>query len=600
MRSPWLIHMALIAAGLGALLGSSTRVRAEEPNARSDARLTQAFSVEVRAADLGEVVARLAKALGVRMDTQPEIGGRRITAYASKASLFSVQQSTAALFHTRWSASGTGAETHYQLLNDTGVHAQADRLRLQRRQTFLTSLMATEASLRTRDAQDVTDELRESVNRRLSFLPPKALDELSPDFVRQASLLAPLRLGMLPTLQREGSVWASFRGLPLPQQELLASFVIQRFRQQRLRQRAADRDRELGETPRSRPTVLSAGIASGGSLGPAVLDYPQARMEYRLLHGDRWTGSVLQVRVGASDNWTTAILPSVLYDIPDYASLYPEARQKPGELNLEKNLNVRIDTETMNWDQALTAMAKTAGINVMSDSYPRPSVFRPSGPGPILIGTTVRETLDKVSQYYGYVWWRYGDFYLFRHRLWAEEERVAVPQRVLQSIGANLTRDGALSNEDLTALAGLTDEQLLSMHLYGRAASAPYAPQDAFDLNQIQIVRAALLMAAQMDPQQLRLARDEGIPYSLMSPVQQFIFGSMVFDRGIVYTPQDQDLWVLRLTDDFKRERTSTGGSETGALRILFDFGSPGVRTATLAIRAPVVEAAPAAPPTAE
>lgn len=549
------------------------------------------LSLEVRSANVGELAEQLSSSVGVGLDVDPELAGQRVTLYADKTRVRDLQVGLGELFATEWERRAQGSTVRYFLPHNERLGTEARRLMTQRRQQFLTNLLQTARSIRQRNSEIVAREIRAGVARRLPYLSELSLDEISPDFIQQTLLLQPLTQGMGPVLIRSGSAWTPFLRLPATYQNLFAGFYMEQFQGGNPAARVAD----------SRGT-------------PLVLNYPQARLEYRLLHGDRWTGTMLLSRVGASDNWATAYLPSSLYDLPDYSALYPQVEERPTDDEVRTPIDVLIDTEKMNWDQALTHFARTAKINVLSDAYPRPMVFRPAGRGPIIGGTDIGHTLDRICDYYGYFWWKQGDFYHFRNRYWGEEERVAVPERVRQQMGRSLARASRLQTQDLMALAALSDEQLMSMRLYGAAAGQTYAPPEAFDYNEIQLVRAGLNLLGQMNDAQREQARAEGLPFLLMSPVQQMVFASAAFDRGMTLNPEEADLWRVRFLDRFERQKLPAGWSEVGDLKIDFQFGEDSVRRAVLPIRvpaaaapsgsnpmpAPRVEPKPVVPPKAE
>jgi len=583
MQTRRLTKLSLLAAAM-ALAGAAGRSAAQQPDARTDARLERPVSVEGRSADVRDVVTRLSDALDVEMTAQPATAGRRVTLYANKASLFSIQQALAALYHARWQKFGEGDQSRYELVNNTQLQAQADRIRQTRRAEFVNRLLQTEADLRRRDPEAVAAEFRLDVSGRVPDLSGRPMEDLTPDFLRQSLLLAPLRMGMTGALARNGGVWAAFGDLPAGHQQLLADFYL--YREDPNAGRAAVEASGNGERVEGAAETVRA---SEGVLGPQVLDYPQARLEYRVLYGDRWTGPVLLARVGSSDNWATAMLPSVLFDLPDYATLYPEAAFHPGDPMLDRNLNVRIDTAALTWDQAIATIGRAAGINVLTDSYLRPSVFRPKGPSPIIVGTTIRETLDRTARYYGYAWWRHGDFFLFRHRQWAEEQRVSPPERVTQAISASLADGGRLGSADWKALSGLTDEQLLTLNLYAKAAGRPYVPADSLDLNEIQL-QLGLMMAGQMTDSQLSMARRDGLPYYRMSDAQQQLFVYAAYDRGLPIMWEEATRWRWRIDENFSRQRLPAGWAEAGDARFTFDFGPAGRRTTDLSLRVPAAE----------
>jgi hypothetical protein len=579
-----------IAAGLLAAAGAFGPVTAQPdpggepdlrqgPDPRFDRRLSREVSLEVRSAALGDVVDRLASALKMDLETEPGATDPRISVYARKTTVFSLQQALAALFHTEWQRLGAGERARYRLLNSNPLDEQAGRLREQRHAGFLKRLLEMEQTVRLRNARTVVDEVRASLASRYPDLPEESLSAITPAYLRQTLILNPLRGALSRTLLRTGTAWTWFQNLPAHQQAALANFYVLR---------------QLSGAPDARVTGPATAPRSGGQFYPEeiaqVLDAPQARVEYRLLYGDRWTGTLLMARIGASDNWATVLLPSSLFELPDYASLYPEAQARPGDRELRRNLNVRIDTATQSWDQALAVIAKAAGISVLTDSFPRPVVFRSPGADPVIVGTTVAETLDRVTEYYGYVWWRLGDFYLFRSRMWADEARAAVPDRLLQSLARSMVESGRLSPEDLEDIAALTDEQLLTLYFHGHAAGRVSLPEDRFDLDEIQLIRAGLTLLSQMTDDQRAAARGSGLPFSLMTPAQQFVMTSVAYDRGLPTDPFFQQWWRFQVSESYGDQRLATSRIAAGKLGLAFDFRQAGLLETELPLRATLVE----------
>lgn len=530
--------------------------------------LARELTVEVRSAGLADLVERLGASVALPMSAAPEIGRERVTLYAGSATTASLQQALAALYHTEWSG-GPGERAGMRLEDHDELLAAARGLRGRRNALFITRLLETQQALGRRTHESLAAAIRTGVARREPYLSRETLADITPEFIRQTLLLGPLRMGMGATLARNGNVWAPFQRLPAASQGLLAAFFLE--------QAAPEGEAEAVRTD------------SGGP-SPFVLNYPQARLEYRLLYGDRWTGNVLLVRVGASDNWAEALLPSVLYDLPDYGSLYPEARVRPSDDALYKSTTLQINPETMSWDVALTTVARAAGIRVLSDSYPRPSVFASATPAPAITGLTFNELIERMAAYYGYVWWQEGDFFLFRSRMWAEEGRVAVPESVLQALGRDIGDDRRLAAHNFATLASLSDEQTLTLHLSGSAAGRPIVPTDHFDYGEIQLARYGLVMLAQMNDEQRTLARGEGIPVRLLPAPAQSIFAATAFDRGIDLDPDEADRWTLRVTEQFDRQRLQAGLAEVGTLQFRFDYGAAGDRRTTLALRAPALD----------
>ena len=571
MRTSWsLLRPASLLIGL-ALLCAGARSGLAQAEPAADGRLSRGVTLEVRAATVGSTVDRLGAALDIPMETDRSLSGERITLYAPNARVSQLQQALASLFQSTWVATGSGEQARYRLRGNDALLARAETLRGQRRSQFLARLLELETDVGRRGAAASAQRVRAAVAARRPDLPQESLDQITADYVAQALLLEPLRFGLGSTLLRTDVAWTPLARLNQRQLNLAATFYLGR---------APDSVVEAAEDGTSVPTPTG--------LDPAALRWPRARVEYRMLYGDRWSGPQLLTRVGTSDSWANALLSSALFPLPDYASLYTIVR--PTDTATYRPIDVKIDPTVQTWDQALAAISRRADINVVSDVYLRPDVFRPAEPKRILEGINLAQLLDKVSDYYGYVWWKEGDFYVFRHRMWAEERRVAVPDRTLQSMGASLAADQALSSEALTNLAALSEEQLLTLHLYGTAAGRADAPLAAFDFEEMSLLRAGLTLFSQLSESQRELARGRGVPFAVMNPVQQYLFSSLAYDRGVILNPDDQAEWSFRLTDRFERRRVGAGWAEVGQISLDFDCGIHGTRTTTMAARVPAYE----------
>jgi hypothetical protein len=548
-------------------------VRPAAPGAVVDPALAQTLNAEVRTAPVADVLAGLSRTFRVTLDAEPQVGARRVTLRAREAPLSGLLDALGALYHTTWATQAGGAGGLYRLSADFDLQTQAAALRRPRRAAFLQRLYAAQEAVLRGNGDALAASLQDGLAQREPYLPDAVLNGIDGTFLAESLLLLPLRGGLGSPLLASAAAGLPLARVPPRHQSYFAEFVA-------------------GQS--------AGGInAAASAVSPEVLFAPRARAEYRFLYGDRWTGDVLETRVGVTDHWAVSTIASMLFDLPDYGALYPEGHSLPPAQGLEQRVAVEIDTDAQSWDQALLAVARAAGINVLSDSYLRPQAFRPPGRGPALHGTTLGETLDAISEYYGCVWWRQGDWFLFRSRMWAEEERVAVPEPALRALGADLAA-GHLSDSTLDALAALTEEQLMSLRLSGLAAGRPSVRSDFFDLNEVQLARAGLALFAGMTDGQRDAARGEGLAYTSMSPRQRALFVSHAVDRGTELDPGTADRWGLVIAESVQRA-PQAGGIYGGTLEITFDFGPSGTRSTQLSLRAPApapapVPAAPAAP----
>ncbi|HTE19487.1 MAG TPA: hypothetical protein VK689_14045, partial [Armatimonadota bacterium] len=302
-----------------------------------DARLAREISLEVRAAAVSEVLSRVSAAVGVRAETDARLADQRVTISANNTSVRGLQTALARLFRTTWTVNGEGDTTRYRLQENAVLRTGATRLRSQRQALFLARLLQTEQALGSRTSESVAAALRSGVAARMPYLPRESLADITPDFIRQALLLAPLRLGLVATLARAGSASIPLRALSSRHQRLAVGFFLEQH----------PPDESIAGAAGGSLTSPTGGRTRG--LGPLALNHPQARMEYRLVYGDRWTGMLLLTRVGAADTWAEATLPEVLYDVPDYMALYPETRTRPADPDVNRRVTLSLDTGGQTW-----------------------------------------------------------------------------------------------------------------------------------------------------------------------------------------------------------------------------------------------------------
>jgi hypothetical protein len=450
------------------------------------------------------------------------------------------------------------------------------RLRRERQALFLNRLLGTASALR-KNPQAVVAGFRADLARRYPDLPPISQNAISEPLLMRSLLALPLDPTRRTELSENGGALAFLRTLPPAAQELLTDFYG----------------------------------SAGGALDPetaeasseatlAFLAHPRSRVEWRFLYGDAWTDTLFLARVGSGDSWATASLPGVLYSLPDYASLLPGIQPRPQGEELARKVAIRIDTTRQTWDQALGQLARVAKLNVLSDSYPRPSMARPEGLNAVVDAATVGDALDQLARQYGYVWWKVGDWYLFRHRFWYEEERASPAESTLRGVGEALIRAESVPQPVLAYLAGLDEQQLLTLDLMAVAAGGPSAPTSAFDYNRAQTLRQGLRLFEALTDDQHNVAAKEGVQFWQLNPAQQSLALTFAYDRGVAVDPELRQNWRFQVVSDVKSERSGGSLLATGALHLLFDFGDGGTRRMTLRLRLPAGRAetiAPGTPP---
>ena len=540
--------------------------------------LARKVSLQVRAAALGEVIASLAKATDVRLAVDPSLAGRRITLNATDTNVGGVQQALAALYRSSWGRDGTSLSIRYTLLRDSELQEAGARLRQERNGLFLDRLRGTAAALQ-RKPEAVVAGLRADLVRRYPDLPASAREAVTAPLLNRALLALPLDPTRRAELVDMGGTLAFLRALPPGSQQLLTSFYS-----------SAGGELEPDETQASAEATQ------------ALLTHPRARAEWRFLYGDVWTDTLFLARVGAGDSWATGSLPGALFNLPDYASLFPGTAAPVRTRELSEKVAVRIDTARLTWDQALALLARAAKLNVLSDSYPRPAFARPEGMSTMIDAPTVGGALDQLARRYGYAWWQVGDWILFRHRYWYEEERASLSDSTLRGLGEVLTGGKGVPQDVLAYLAQLDEQQLLTLNMMAAAGGGPTAPADAFEYNRAQTLRQGLRLFETFNDDQRAASQAEGLPFWQLNPAQQSVALAFAYDRGVPVDPESRQTWRFQLTSDIKAERSGATSLASGSLNLLFDFGEGGTRRMTLRLRIPKGRAegsVPASPPAA-
>jgi hypothetical protein len=593
--------MLLVGAIMGASWGAAPAPAAgsgEDSRRGRETPLEKSLAIQVKAAPLHAVVAEMADASGVKMRlgrallpaTEPGPGDQRVTLYAPRASVAQFQRAVATLLRLRWTRAelpaepalgvrGLGADAggrepraashepsyRYTLEAEPRARAQVQALRERQAARFLERLLETAVAMTSpATATAHAAALREAFQIRHPQFPERRLEELDVEFLRQSLLVAPLDGLLRARLAHSRSLSLPLTWLNDPSAALLASFA-------------------LGE-----PGGQEAGLIRD----PRSLVLPAARAQYRLLYGDRWTDTLLRVRVGTVEDGRTAWLPSILYREEDGATLYPESRAQPNDAAIWRRLPADFSMTGRNWEEDLLKVARAMKIRVASDAYPRPSLFDIPSERPALAGVPLGDALDRLCQAYGMFWWKQGDWHYFRHRTWPEEERVDLPERFLRRFRESVREEGRLSPDDLLVLGSLEDEQLMTLGLRasrtsGSGEAAPAAgataPYRALDVEGAGLAAASLIFYRALAPAQRELAESAGLPALWLTPIQQQLFASVAAELG--YSPSMESLpgWGFVIEQQFPpagEGRAPTGGR----IRFHWHFGQGLQRTATVAI----------------
>src|SRR5207248_2926955 len=161
----------------------------------------------------------------------------------------------------------------------------------QRRALFVRRLQEISTAMTRPSAEQYTETLRQRVAQAHPELSDTAIGEVTVDYLRQALLLAPILGPGQQALAARGFLSLPINSLAANHQRLLLDWVA--------------------------GSIAAGGDATGGyEVATALLSYPTARLEYRILYGDAWSEDLLLIRAGFPDRWTTAVLPAILTFLP--------------------------------------------------------------------------------------------------------------------------------------------------------------------------------------------------------------------------------------------------------------------------------------------
>lgn len=547
MRAPFVSSAGVLIAAVGI-----ATAQAPSPPA-------PAFNIEVRNAAVGDLLQQLGRNAGVSLRADAAIFDQRVTLAARNVTVADVQAALASLFHATWREDGT-------LVSDPEWLGQVEAYRRRRDTQLVAAIHRIRTDIERGQPSRYAAALAAEVRARHPDLTGE-LAHLSLDYLRHATLVLALDRSVVPTLVRTGSVAIPFSRLPLGLRPVVTRFVMANL------------------PPQDVAWILDGGLypASAGVAPPRVLE---PRLEYHLLYGDAVSGPLLLVRAGLPDSWATVIFPSTLAALPSSRELFPPA---PVELNdpaLLRRIARPLDLTALDWDQGLLALAQATGLKIIADAYLRPPLFATDPRTFEAQGLTVKEALDHFARRHRAFWWKQGDWVCFRREFWLDETRVAVPERRLRQLGETLATQTRLADEQLDWLAGLRDEQLLTLHLAGSAAGGGQAaPLAAFDLNEIELLRQALRFWQTLLPEQREVAVQSGLPAALMQPLQLQGYLRIGLERGYPPDPTAPGGANFRVYHSFRR--STDDRHFVGAL--LFEMGfAPGVsRTARLALALP-------------
>ncbi|MBI3912374.1 MAG: hypothetical protein HY320_15755 [Armatimonadetes bacterium] len=524
-----------------------------------------AFNIEARNAAVGDILARLSQTAGAPLAADTSVYDQRITLRAQAITATELQDALTELLHYNWREEGQ----RRIFTRNAAWDRRAEESRRLRDTRFLEGLQRIRRAMEGRNAAAFAAALATRLAREQPQL--RTVIRVTPEYLSQTLLLQALDRNAVAAVARNGFGWSPLWGVPASARQTLVTFM-------------------LANLPAEVAVRFAYNLPYQSPYGPFVpvsTGLPDPRAEYHLLYGDQWIGQLLLIRVGLPDAWAAAFLPSVLVEEPDAAGLYPSPPLELDDPALVRRLNQRVDLTGLAWDEALSAFARAANLKVASDDYLRPALFPVEQEPPSLLGLTVRDAVDRLARHYGMFWWKKGNWFFFRHNHWVDETRVAVPERTMRAIGQSIASQSRLSDANLEYLAGLSDEQLMTVHLIGSTPSGQTAPLTAFDLNEIQLVQQCLAFWRTLTPDQRDIAASSGLPGYLMNTEQQTRFATLGLERGFVPSSLVPGAVFFRIRQTFRSSGTEGSPSYNGAILFELGFGPSSIRATRLALRVP-------------
>jgi hypothetical protein len=501
---------------------------------------------------------RAATAAGARVSVTGPAGDLRVTLHAARTTPSELQGALRDLLRLRVSRRGTEGQESTALSLDPRLSAQADAWRLRQADATLRGFLRIADQLLTGHENDTVRGQQERFRQEHPEFPKAALAVLNASYLRQSLLLTPLTPAARGQLTSSGWLWFPLAWLLPDDQALLASFA------HRGPGRAAVEESQW-----------QSGVTG-------------ARVQYRLLYGDRWTDQMLLAQVGTPGAWSMAMLPSILVRAKDASSLYPQAADHADDADVWRRLPSRFDVAGKDWDTVLIELATAMQIKLAADSYSRPWLFNTDRQLPEIAGIPLRDALDRLCQQHGYFWWKQNGWYLLRSRNWVEESRVAVPDRLLRGWLDSARIKGGLTDADLLQMATLTDEQLLTLNLRSLPAGEVQFPGTGFDPDAAALMAQSLSLFRSLPPAQREMALGGGLPALWLPPPQQALFAGIAALAGTPLLPEEAETWSFRVNQEFSTV-SSPGHPPSGSVIAEWRFGPAESLRATVFVGDPSI-----------
>jgi hypothetical protein len=513
----------------------------------------KAIAVDVRSAALADVLTRASEATGVKMTAGGAAGDQRVTLHAGRTTAGELRQALQDLLRLKSRPSGTDTSPEYSLTADHAFAGQVEAWRLRQTNAFMDSLLRTASGFEGGREAKTLEATRDRFRRDHPEFTETMLAPLTADYLRQSALVTALPPAARTQLARSGSI-----SLPVAWLWPAAPSLLLAFAQSGAGWFALDQD----------------AVGTGA---------PVSRVQYQLLYGDRWTDRMLVVQIGAPGEWSTAVLPFILFRQQDDSALYPAAAERPDDPDVWRRLPPHFDTRR-DWDSVLVELAKRMGIKLAADSYARPWLFHADQPLPDISGIPLREALDRLCRQHGYFWWKQDGWYCLRSRAWTEENRVAVPDRLPRGWVESIRARGALSGSELFQLAGLSEEQLLTLDLESSPPGSDQFMSSGFNPNEAALMANGLLLFHLLPAQEQELALTAGVPALWMPAAPQNLFAAAAAQVGAPLLPEMAESWGFRVRQGFGSVVEAGDHPVSGEVSVEWQWGPGDLARAAVSI----------------
>lgn len=540
---------ALFGCGAAWAVGKIT----EDPNApgarveqdaeeapKTDSRLAQEITLEMRGKSVAAVLGELSRLSGVTLyagynNSDWQVRDRKMNVFAKDVPLAHLMSSIARVMKFKWSIRGEPDAYTYRLYMDrsTLLSAEAQRARDEERleqQRAERRMKALEGYARLGDmSQEELAALRQD-NPFLYMIAESGLRKSLGSFFAGA----PAAMDAIAN-NRELSLSASQLS-PAAQQGLVNAMGDLNGLMTRVSGREMPMPSGLTEkldqvTIRINPEIetRTPGPESAVMLGSMRIEFPSGE-DGRPRHGDvpiidpdsNFAKLIGEMMLDSTESGRSMedVVRERGRDIEQafmQAFLADFKREEKGEPLIEHadepelERKVELKSTSRRLDEVQQALAEASGFAVVSDSFgaARGIVRLPEAE------TEIRTILDKIAEGYMYNWDRRGPIIEFRDREWYRKRTLQIPDAWMEAWRDTLKRTGTLDIADLAQIAALTPEQM----------DFNFLPDDPLSRSGVRgtvtLARDFLSIYGLMTPtQQAAVFSESGLDLAALSPEQ--------------------------------------------------------------------------------